>query len=217
MLPDLIAERSRALDVVGQITESPCPRCSALRPLRALWPQMVGGSDGAAFDAVVKATGTVLVAAPPAALFSGVCAQRPPGATDAQQPPPQPRGLGCLQAPTAAESRWVSSGLGGVALVRRHSLCCGLTATEAKRQPRRLRPRASILHVGLPRARRAPCKTHWGQVYRVDWGPARAQDKGRPRLSGDGDLYRGPGGWGGRGREKKRFVYLKSTSNFGPL
>ena len=38
---------------------------------------------------------------------------------------------------------------------------------------------------------------------------------GGPRLSGDRDLY--PGAGGGGVRAPKKFVYLTSTSNFGPL
>ena len=37
----------------------------------------------------------------------------------------------------------------------------------------------------------------------------------RPLLSGWLILYRG--GWGGGSEAKKKFVYLKSTSKFGPL
>ena len=37
--------------------------------------------------------------------------------------------------------------------------------------------------------------------------------RSRPRLSGERCLYRG----GGVSEAKKEFLYLKSTSNFGPL
>ena len=47
-------------------------------------------------------------------------------------------------------------------------------------------------------------------------GSVRRMGCTRPLLSGWSILYR-VGGWGGLSEAKKKFVYLKSTSKFGPL